>query len=420
MRCIVRKLFIASVVFLSFLLVSTAVHADPFKFSSSTQFLWGDDLLGDRSAVIAQYLRFTFAPEGKPYSVTGYGRLWKDLGSPEVRSDDFETRVYYLYLDYALLPNVSTRIGRQFTNFTAGTSIMDGIRLDVNKIGPVGVTLAGGRDVTFSLDGEYSRNGNNFFGIDIHLQDVKSTQLGFSYVRRYDESDLAREELGMNFRYFLKFASPYAEVKYDLLSKVFDDATIGVDVFPLSNLKVKAEFYHSYPTFDSTSIYSVFAVDKFREYLILAEYNLAIPVSVFASYKRQTYEEDTNADVYTIGARAYPNEKLNLNASFDYRRGYSGYAFFPATGVTETDGKLYGFELSGDYKLRKEIIVFAGIQYDTYNRPDISGNNYARRYWAGGRWIATKKLSVTARLEDDDNPNFSHRILGRVALDWNL
>jgi len=166
MRCILRRSFIVFIVFLSFLLGSTAVHADPLKFSSSTQFLWGDDLLGDRSAVIAQYLRFTFAPEGKPYSVTGYGRFWKDLGSPAVRSSDFETRVYYLYLDYALAPNISTRIGRQFTNFTAGTSVMDGVRLDVSKIGPVGVTLAGGRDVAFSLDGEYTRDGNNFFGIN--------------------------------------------------------------------------------------------------------------------------------------------------------------------------------------------------------------------------------------------------------------
>ncbi len=420
MRCIFRKSFIFSIVLLTSLLASAAVHAEPLRFSSSTQFLWGDDLLGANQAILAQYLRMNYAPEGKPYSITGYGRVWKDFGSPDVRSNDFEGRLYYLYVDYAFAPQITTRIGRQFTNFTAGTSLMDGVRLDVSNIGPVGITLAGGRDVVFSLDSEFTRNGNYFVGVDVHLQDVKNTQLGISYARKYDESDLAREELGMNFRYYFKMASPYAELKYDVVSEVFDEATVGVDLFPIPNLKVKAEFYHSYPTFDTTSIYSVFAVDKYREYLILVEYNLSVPVTVYASYKRQDYEEDTNADVYTIGARAHPMDKLSLNASFDYRKGYTGYAYDTSAGVTNTDGKLYGFEVYGDYKLRKNIIVFAGAQFDTYDRPELNGSNDARRYWAGGRWIATKNLAVTARIEDNDNPNFSHRFLGRVALDWNL
>jgi len=406
MRCILRKSFLVSVVVLSFLLVSTAVHADPLKFSSSTQFLWGDDLLAGDQAIVAQYLRFSFTPEGKPYSITGYGRLWKDLDTPEVRSDDFGGRIYYLYLDYALAPNISTRIGRQFMNFTAGTSIMDGVRLDVGKIGPLGLTVAGGRDVVFSLDGEFSRDGNYFLGIDVHLQDVKSTQLGFSYVRRYDDKDLAREELGMNFRYFFKFVSPYVELKYDLLPEVFDEATIGVEVYPTDKLTLKGEFYHSYPTFNSTSIYSVFAVDKYREYLVSAEYRLSRPVTLVASYVRQTYEEDSNADVFAVGARLLPLDKLAISASVDYRNGYNG--------------NLWGFELAGDYRLNEKIAVAAGVQYDSYKRPAIDGTNDAQRYWIGGRWIATKKLSVTARIEENVNENFDHRMLGRVALNWNL
>jgi len=368
--------------------------------------LCGDDLLAGDQAIVAQYLRFSFTPEGKPYSITGYGRLWKDLDTPEVRSDDFGGRIYYLYLDYALAPNISTRIGRQFMNFTAGTSIMDGVRLDVGKIGPLGLTVAGGRDVVFSLDGEFSRDGNYFLGIDVHLQDVKSTQLGFSYVRRYDDKDLAREELGMNFRYFFKFVSPYVELKYDLLPEVFDEATIGVEVYPTDKLTLKGEFYHSYPTFNSTSIYSVFAVDKYREYLVSAEYRLSRPVTLVASYVRQTYEEDSNADVFAVGARLLPLDKLAISASVDYRNGYNG--------------NLWGFELAGDYRLNEKIAVAAGVQYDSYKRPAIDGTNDAQRYWIGGRWIATKKLSVTARIEENVNENFDHRMLGRVALNWNL
>ena len=417
MRCIFRKSFVISVVLMSFFIISTAVHADPLKFSSSTQFLWGDDLLGQDQVIIAQYLRLSYAPEGKPYSIAGYGRLWNDFGSPAVREDDFEGRLYYLYIDYAFTPNISTRIGRQFTNFTAGTSLMDGISADVHNIGPLGVTVAGGRDVVFSLDSEFTRNGNYFGGIDVHLENVKSTQLGLSYVSRFDESDLAREELGMNFRYFFKSLSPYAELKYDLLSRVFDDATVGIDFFPTSNLMLKGEFYHSYPTFDATSIYSVFAVDKYREYLIRAEYALPQPVTLVAGYSRQTYDEGDNADVITLGAKIYPSENLSLYVAYDYRSGFTGYN--GSTG--KVNGRLSGFEFNADYKYKKNLIFFAGVQYDSYNRPEnVTDTNFAQRYWIGGRWIATKNTAVSVRLEDNDNENFKHRMLGRVTLDWNL
>jgi len=417
MRCSFRKSFIVSSVFLSLFLTATVVHAEPLKFSSSTQFLWGDDLLGNSQAIIAQYLRLGFAPEGKPYSITGYGRLTKDLGSPAVRDNDFNGRLYYLYLDYAFTPNISTRLGRQFTNLTAGSALMDGISLDFHKLGPLGVTVAGGRDVVFSLDSEFTRNGNYFAGIDLHLEDVKNTQLGFSYVRKYDESDLAREELGMNFRYFFKSLSPYTELKYDLLSRVFDEATVGIDFFPISNLMIKGEFYHSYPTFDATSVYSVFAVDKYREYLIRAEYSLAQPVTLIAGYSRQTYEESDKADVITLGAKVYPTDELSVYAAYNYRKGFSGF-----NGVTKVvNGHLSGFEVNADYKFKKSLIFYAGAQYDSYDRPEnVTDTNFAQRYWIGGRWIATKNISVSARIEDNDNENFNHRTLGRLTLDWNL
>jgi predicted porin len=180
---------------------------------------------------------------------------------------------------------------------------------------------------------------------------------------------------------------------------------------------IKAEFYHSYPTFDSTSIYSVFAADKYREYLIRAEYALAQPVTLVVGYSRQTYEENDTADVITLGARAYPSQDLSLYAAYDYRSGFTGYNGF--TG--KTNGKLSGFEFNADYKFKKNLIFFAGVQYDSYNRPEnITDTTFAQRYWIGGRWIATKNIAVSVRLEDNDNENFNHRTLGRVTLDWNL
>lgn len=414
MRLIVRTTLISTVVAVMVFSALGAAQAGPLQVKSSTQFLWGDDLLSDSQTIVAQYLRLNYAPENSKFSVAGYGRAWKDFSGGSIRDNDLSGRIYYLYLDYLPADNISLRLGRQFTNLTAGSAVMDGATVDFKKVGPVGITVSGGRDVRFSLDSELTRGGNYFAGVGVYLNAVKNLQLGVSYALKSDESDLARQELGMNFRYFYKSLSPYAEVRYDWHSKAFDEATVGVDFFPMSNLTVKAEFYHSYPTFDATDIYSVFAVDKFREYLLKAEYSLNAPVTLFASYARQVYEDDVDADKFMVGARVFPSDKLTVSAAVDYWKGDAGLA-------GATDGKLYGFEVTGDYKLRKEITVFGGVQYDTFERPDVTtGNNYGRRYWLGGRWNASKNIAVSARLEDNDNPNFKHRVLGRVILDWTL
>ena len=401
LRC---ALFIAAV-FSLYLLNPVMAHAGPLKFNSSTQYVWGDDQLGDSQSIIAQYMRVGLTPEGKNFSITGYGRIWQDFGSNTIRDDNFSGRLYYLNVDYTPIQNLSLRLGRQYVNFSAGSSIMDGLSLDISKLGPVGVTLAAGRDVKFSFDSEHSRLGNYFGGIDVHLQDVRAVKLGVSYVRKYDEWDTAREEFGMNFRYLYKYASPYTEVRYDRLSKTFNEALYGVDIFPVSGLVLKGEYYQSYPTFDSTSIYSVFAVDKYREYVLRGEYSLSEPVTLFASYIKQTYEDSDDANNYILGTKLYLLKDLQLNVSIDRRTGYQG--------------QLWGFEVSGDYRIKK-VTASAGVQYDTYTRPDEFGNNYAQRYWIGGRWPFSENGSLVARVEDNVNENFNHRPLGRVMANWNF
>lgn len=406
MKRIFRWSLFIPVLFSYYFVAPQTVLAEPLKITGSTQFLWGDDLLGESQATLAQYLRLSYNPVGKNFSITGYGRLWDALDSGKIREDDFTGRLYYLFLDYRPFQDVSLRLGRQYVNFTAGSSIMDGLSVNVDNIGPVGITVSGGRDVKFSLDSEHSRLGNYFVGVDLHLQKVRSLQLGVSYAMLFDEWDRAREELGANFRYINRYISPYAEVRYDILSKAVDEATVGVDFFPTSNLLIKAEFYHSYPTFDSTSIFSVFAVDRYRDYLVRAEYSFEAPVTLYASYARQTYQEDGNADSYVLGAKVFPLKNLVLNASVDYRTGFGG--------------NLWGFEIYGDYKINNSIAIAAGGQYDAYKRPENLNNGDAQRYWLGGQWIISKNVTLSARIEDNVNENFNHRTLGRVALNWNI
>lgn len=408
MHGVFRWIFFIALAFSSSLLLHNAECAEPFKFSSSTQFLWGDDEFGNNQNIFAQYLRFSYTPEGQKVGMAGYGRLIYDLNGTPFYEDTpgLVGRLYYLYLDYSPIQNVSMRLGRQFIAFTADQAIMDGLRVDVHNLGPIGITLAGGMDVQQTLQSSFSELGNYFWGIDVHLERVKSVQLGISFAQTFDQWDRARELIGANFRYVHKFFSPYAQAQYSWLTKSFDEATIGIDIFPLSSLLVKAEYYQAYPTFDATSIYSVFAVDKYREYLVEAEYSFDAPVSVYAAYARQNYEDGDNADRWTMGMKVFPLKNLTVNFSVDYRHGYGG--------------NLWGFELTGDYRIMNKLIVTAGIQYDEYKRPDQFGNQFARRYWIGGDWLVTKNISAIARIEDNVNETFEHRPLGRVALNWTL
>lgn len=394
------------------LLFSSVVRAqdpareNPLDVKSSTQFLWGDDPMGAGQGILAEYLRFNYRPRGEKFYITGYGRAWRDYTESEIRDTGPSGRVYYMYMSYSPSENSTIKLGRQFVNFTAGSAILDGIGLDVGGLGPIGLSFADGADVRYSLDGTDSRLGNHFVGLNLRLENVRATQLGISYVQRYDDWDTARQEFGLNFRRSWSYLSPYGEMRYDRLSADVSEALVGVDLFPVSRLMVKSEFYHSYPTFDSTSIFSVFAVDPYREYLLQADYSLDAPLDLTASYTRQIYGAGDDANVYTAGVSVYPLDHLTLKVSVNRRTGFGGHD--------------WGFETDGDYRVGDRLNLSAGAQYDTYKRPDDFGENYATRYWVGGRWHLRTDASISARLEDNINENFDDRPLGRITLDWAL
>jgi hypothetical protein len=405
---LLRSIAVGVIILLSlFVVIPHSAYSEELEIKSSTQFLWGEDMLSDGQAIFSQYLLLSYRPEGENYYISGYGRVWDNLSGSSVRDSDLSGRLYYLYLNYNHSETVSFRLGRQFVNFTAGSSILDGITFNVRDIGPVGISFSGGTDVKYSLDSDHSREGDYFIGINVFFEKIESTQLGVSYVRKYQGSELAREEFGLNARYFYSYLSPYTEVRYDRLSETVDEAVIGLDLFPVDFLMIKTEFYHSYPTFDSTSIYSVFASDKYSEYLLRAEYSFEeTSLVLYASYIKQDYEDSDSADVYSLGARYYPKDSFLIKASVDLRKGYGG--------------KLWGVEVSGDYTINEELILSGGAQIDAYRRPVYSDTDDAQRYWAGCQWHFRPNTSLDARIEGNVNENFSHNILGRIALNWQL
>lgn len=393
--------------FLGSLLITASAWSAEIHGRSSTQLLWfNNEFINERQFEAVEYLRvgITGIDKEKKLSLFGYGRLSQDFTNAE----GLNGRLYYLYADYRdLYDKVDFKLGRQFVNLAAGSAIIDGIQVDLKNVGPVGFTLLGGRDVVFGLNGEIGNGSNADLGMAAYLTGSTYTDAEISWFRKWDHSDVARDVVGASVKqYLFNSVSVYGNVRFDLVSESFNEVQAGLKYYPISNLIFTGEYYQSYPTFDTTSIYSVFAVNRYKEGLFRADYAINDRVSVNGGYSRQEYGGGEAANVYRVGAWIRPIEGLRLNLEYDNRRGYYG----------STDGVI----VDADYQINSNAQVAAGFQYDVYERDALTNEEIARRYWVGGRYRLNKQVAVSGRIQDDVNARFSENVTGRFVVDYDF
>jgi hypothetical protein len=381
-------------------------QAAEVKVTSSTQLLWYQDILTDGSIKdVAEYLRMNVTKidkEGK-LNIYGYGRATKVVTTP---SEDTQGRLYYFYVDYrdALKEHLDLRAGRTYVNAAAISGTVDGLYADVKNLGPVGITLFGGRNVIFDNKSETGTRGDALAGMSVYLDTIKNTHVEVSFGRKYGDTDVTRENIGLDFS-----TTPhgmfnlYGRLKYDTISESYNEMLFGAKVAPLKDLILRGEYYQSYPTFDATSIYSIFAVEQYRELSVSAQYQLNSNYRVSLKYARERFDGDANADVYEVGFLAKPIKDLTLNAIYEKRNGYAG--------------QLSGIRFSGEYKIGSAAIL-AGIDYDDFRR-EISREGTAKKYWAGLNYEFTKFISAVVRVEDTVSFAYDNKYQGYAAIQIN-
>ena len=384
-------------------------HAAEIKMTSSTQYLWYQDILADQSERdVAEYLRLNVTKldkEGK-VNLYGYGRATKQVSS----SDDPQGRLYYFYVDYrdALKEHLDMRVGRTYVNAAAISGTVDGAYFDLKNIGPVGVTVFGGRNVRFDDKREIGVRGDALAGGSVYFDTVKNTHVEVSYGKKYNDNDVARENVGLDFSTTpFDIANFYGRFKYDTIAESYNEMLVGAKVAPIKDLTLRGEFYRSYPTFDTTSIYSVFAVNRYQEESIAAEYSLNANYRFSVKYAKEEFDEDeTNsatADVYEVGLLAKPIKDLTLNVNYEKRNGYAG--------------QLNGVRFNAAYKISKATIM-AGIDYDDFRR-EASREGTAKKYWGGIDYEFNKIFSAVVRVEDNVNFNYDSSFQGLAAIQIN-
>lgn len=388
------------------LLVSAVAWSAEIHGRSSTQFLWFNNVFTDKKqAELLEYMNLSITNVDKAgkLSFQGYGRINQDVRNGQ----GFDGRLYYLYGDYRdLYDKVDLRFGRQFVNYAAGTALIDGGKIDLKNVGPVAFSVMGGRNVIFDLTGEITRTQDYAFGVAGYLTGYRNIDAELSYFMKFDKDGLARDQLGASFKEYLFGAlKVYGNTRFDVPSETFSEVLAGVKYFPMASLVMTGEWYQSYPSFDSTSIYSVFAVSRYQEGVFRADYTINDNIAVNAGYSRQDYEGD-DADVIEVGCRLRPLEHLTMSLNYDHRSGYGG--------------RLNGGIAEVTYEASKKMEVAGGVHYDVYERDKVTGEETARKYWLGGKYKIKDNMSASVRVEDNVNAHYKQDWSGRLAFNYNF
>ncbi len=370
------------------------------SFKSSTQYLWYNDFITrDNEREIAEYLKVSVNKLTKDNKLTlhAYGRLNKQLTS----SDDLDARLYYLYLNYEGLldDKIDLTLGRHnvYTNSLSG--IVDGGSLAIRNIGPLGFKFSGGREVLFTERSELSAKDSYLWTASAY-SNFMSYFLQLSYGVRYDRNDISKEIIGFSADGPIwKSLSFYFDTKYDYAMKSTNQFLFGLKATPIKDLILRAEYYQSFPSFDYTSVYSVFAVDKYKEYSIKGQYAINKDYSVSLGYAKEDFNEDETADLYEIGLKAQPIKNLKINLSYEKRNGYAG--------------EIDGLRLDGAYKIDK-LNIQAGIDYDDFRRAERQDSS--KRYWVGMLYDINNNISFYGKLEDEVSYNYKNNYKGYLAL----
>ena len=392
---------------LSLLFTTSVAWSAEVHGRSSTQYQWFTDYLtGNKQGEFGEYLSLSVTKidaAGK-LSLSGYGRLTQDV----INGQGLNGRLYYLYGDYSnLYDKLDIRLGRQFVNYAAGSALIDGGKIDLKNVGPVAFSVMGGRNVIFNLDAEASSNKNYVWGIAANLVGYKNTDAELSYFMKFDEAGIARDQIGFSAKqYLLNSLKVYNNLRFDMTSERLSELLVGLKYYPTADLVLTAEAFLSNPIFDNSSIYSVFAVNRYEEYVIRADYNINNMISVNAGYTNQVYGEGADTNVYAIGTSIRPIEKLQVNLNYDYQIGYGG--------------KLNGGAVELAYEPIKPLEVAGGIHFDMYERDRATGRETARKYWLGGKYKINKSMAASVRVEDNVNQQYKSDWAGRAAFNYDF
>ena len=398
-----KLLVVFSTVILLFPFSNQDASAATFTGRSSTVIDWFGTPEDETSVPVYEYLLLNIIDiDNDGLNFKGYGRLATDTQDVV----DVDSQLYYAFLEKRGIFNskFDFRLGRQFVVSTAGASVMDGLDLTWNNVGPFTLRLFGGGNTTYYAS--YSSDdliwGAEVTGLFLN----NSLNLGLSYVQTWADSDLTKELIGFDFEYDKEnLIDIYSELQFNYINNVVSYFLAGGKYYKSPKWNLRAEYLYSLPVFTSTSIYSVFAVDKYQEVNAQYTYNIAVGLQAFAIYTHEFYEEYSDANVFEAGI-----EKIRTKR-------FSGYL----TGVyrDDDDGQdLWGFKARVAWMFTKKLQAGVGANVDVLDRRIDYENNEdettSNLFWVYGTYFITDRVNFQLKFERASSELWDEYYQGRA------
>jgi len=394
--------FLVFLIILSFLGIPSTARSDwSFRGDTTTVLESYEDPVDRENALpFYQYLRLDMR-EGSGEDarrIRLYGRLAFDFAD-EV---DPDSRLYYAYFEQkGFWKGADLRVGRQWVNTVAGSPILDGIRLDTGRKGLFDVSLFGGGYVVVEDDD----TDDYLWGVSIKDDLWDRTDLTTSYLQKWVDGDLANEVFGFSGRTRVSTrGSAYGEFQYDMLSRIMAYYLAGIRLVPGDRWTFKGEYFAHTPVFDATDVYSVFAVDEYREATVSADYRLNRSWTLFGSYSREIYESFDDSNVVEAGCEL---------------RKPGGYGGYVAAVYRDGEEDLRGIKVDYRMPVPYDIRLDVGAEFNVYNRVDDDGDDddtSAKRYWVEGAKSLAEDLSLRVKVERVESIVYDYYNRGRISL----
>ena len=393
-------------VVLLFTVTSNNASAAIFTGHSSTIVDWFGTPDDDTAIPVYEYLLLNVLDiDKKGMNFKGYGRFATDTQDLV----DVDSQLYYAFLEKSGLfdDKLDFKLGRQFLVTTAGASVMDGLDLVLKNIGPYTFRLFGGGNATYYED--YDLADDLIWGAEATGSFLdKSLTLGLSYIQTWNDSDLTKELIGIDFEYDREnLIDVYSELQLNYINNVVSYFLFGGKYYKSPKWNLRAEYLYSLPVFPSTSIYSVFAVDKYQEVMAEYTYNIAVGLRAFGIYTHEFYEEYSDANVFEAGI-----EKIRTKR-------FSGYL----TGVYRDDDEgqnLWGFKARVAWLFTKKLQAGVGANVDVLDRRiDVEDNideTTSNLFWVYGTYFITDRINFQLKFERGSSDLWDEYYQGRARL----
>jgi len=395
------RLAAATAAILLFGLAPPGIAGDPVLKGEATSVLesYDDPATGEGALPFYQYLRLDISEAGGGgQRFLCYGRLAVDLADQL----DLDSRLYaFWYEKRGVFPGTDLRVGRQWVTMVAGSPLIDGLLVRSAFWGLKASAFAGG---WVSFDDEAPDAWT--WGVQVARDFTPSAEASLSYLQKRVGADLAREYVGGQASLGIPLSGrAFGEFQYDLISKVLDYWLVGARIAPGGRLAVRAEYLGTTPVFDATDIYSVFAVDQYREASLKADYRLGGGWSLFAGYTREFYKDFEDADVAEAGVELRRAKALHGYLSGVFRDG---------------DEDLSGVKAAVGAPVFWEIDAEVGAEVNVYTRTgDPEGKDVsAKRYWVEARRDLGKDFTLAGKAERIESVVYDYYNRGRLSLTY--